>query len=149
MMPETQLHAIARQMFERNGLGAIAQAAQNALACESKGDTEQAKEWRHIEDAIKIMRGPHQADGIIPQAYAVADRGCRFAVEAAAGLCCVHNGRAEPSGPDGLSCLRCPSSPGKWVTLKADLKIDRLVNGTRADREPVTLCLMVKRSWLV
>jgi hypothetical protein len=61
MMPETQLHVIARQMFERHGLVAIAQAAQNALACESKGDTEQAKEWRHIEDAIKIMRGPHQS----------------------------------------------------------------------------------------
>jgi hypothetical protein len=61
MMPETQLHVIARQMFERYGLAAIAQAAQNALACESKGDTEQAKEWRHIEDAMKIMRGPHQS----------------------------------------------------------------------------------------
>jgi hypothetical protein len=61
MMPETQLHVIARQMFERHGSAAIAQAAQNALACESKGDTEQAKEWRHIEDAIKIMRGPHQS----------------------------------------------------------------------------------------
>jgi hypothetical protein len=61
MMPETQLHVIARQMFERHGSAAIAQAAQNALACENKGDTEQAKEWRHIEDAIKIMRGPHQS----------------------------------------------------------------------------------------
>jgi hypothetical protein len=47
MMPETQLHVIARQMFERHGFAAIAQAAQNALACESKGDTEQAKEWRN------------------------------------------------------------------------------------------------------
>ena len=61
MMPETQLHVIARQMFERHGATAIAQAAQNARACESKGDTEQAKEWRHIEDAIKVMRGPHQS----------------------------------------------------------------------------------------
>jgi len=61
MMPETQLHVIARQMFQRHGSAAIAQAAQNALACENKGDTEQAKEWRHIEDAIKIMRGPHQS----------------------------------------------------------------------------------------
>ena len=45
----------------RHGATAIAQAAQNARACESKGDAEQAKEWRHIEDAIKIMRGPHQS----------------------------------------------------------------------------------------
>jgi hypothetical protein len=61
MIAETQIHVIARQMLERHGLQAIAQAAQNAVACESKGDTEEAKEWRHIEDAMKIMRGPHQS----------------------------------------------------------------------------------------
>ncbi len=61
MMPETQIHSIARQMLERHGFGAIAQAARNAQACESKGDTEQAQEWRHIEDAMKIIRGPHQS----------------------------------------------------------------------------------------
>ena len=61
MMPETQVHLIARQMLERHGLEAIARAAQNATACESKGETDEAKEWRHIEDAIKIMRGPHQS----------------------------------------------------------------------------------------
>jgi hypothetical protein len=36
---------------------AIAQAAHNAEACEHKGDTEEAREWRHIEDAMKMMRG--------------------------------------------------------------------------------------------
>jgi hypothetical protein len=56
-----QIHVIARQMLEKHGFEAIAQAAQNARACESKGDAEQAREWRHIEDAIKIMRGPHQS----------------------------------------------------------------------------------------
>ena len=30
-------------------------------ACENKGDTEEAREWRHIEDAMKMMRGPHQS----------------------------------------------------------------------------------------
>jgi hypothetical protein len=48
-------------MFERHGPGAIAHAAENAIACERKGDAEQASEWRHIEDAIKMMRGPHQS----------------------------------------------------------------------------------------
>jgi hypothetical protein len=48
-------------MFEKHGLGAIAEAAQNAQACESKGETEEAREWRHIEDAMKMMRGPHQS----------------------------------------------------------------------------------------
>ena len=39
---------------------AIAQAAQNAIACERKGEAEEAREWRHVEDAMKMMRGPHQ-----------------------------------------------------------------------------------------
>jgi hypothetical protein len=61
MIPETQIHTIARQMLEKHGLEAIAQAAQKAVACESKGETEEAKEWRHIENAMKIMRGPHHS----------------------------------------------------------------------------------------
>ena len=59
MISEIQVHVIARQMFEKRGLEAIVQAAQNAKACENKGDTEEAREWRHIEDAMKMMRGPH------------------------------------------------------------------------------------------
>jgi hypothetical protein len=61
VISETQIHMIARQMLERHGFEAIARAAKNAQACESKGDNEEAKEWRHIEDAMKIMRGPHQS----------------------------------------------------------------------------------------
>jgi N-acetyl-anhydromuramyl-L-alanine amidase AmpD len=61
MRSETQIHAIARQMIEKHGFEAIAQAAHNAVACEGKGDTQEAKEWRHIEDAMKIMRGPHES----------------------------------------------------------------------------------------
>jgi hypothetical protein len=61
MISETQIHTIARQMIEKHGFEAIAEAARNALACEGKGDTEEAKEWRHIEDAMKIMRGPHNS----------------------------------------------------------------------------------------
>lgn len=37
MISETQIHTIARQMIEKHGFEAIAQAAQNALACEGKG----------------------------------------------------------------------------------------------------------------
>jgi hypothetical protein len=61
MTSETQIHTIARQMLERHGGGAIADAARNALACERKGEAEEAREWRHIEDAMKMMRGPHQS----------------------------------------------------------------------------------------
>jgi len=61
MISETQLHAIARQMLEQHGFEAIAHAARNALTCEGRGEGEQAREWRHIEDAIKMMRGPHHS----------------------------------------------------------------------------------------
>lgn len=61
MISEMQIHAIARQMLEKHGFAAIAQAAQNAIACENKGEAEQASEWRHIEEAMKLMRGPHQS----------------------------------------------------------------------------------------
>ena len=61
MMSETQIYAIARQMIDKHGFEAIAQAAKNALACEGKGETEEAKEWRHIEGAMKIIQGPHSS----------------------------------------------------------------------------------------
>jgi hypothetical protein len=61
MTSEMQIHTIARQMFEKHGQTAIAQAARNALACEAKGDAAEGKEWRHVEDALKMMRGPHQS----------------------------------------------------------------------------------------
>jgi hypothetical protein len=61
MISEVQVHTIARQMLEKHGFEAIAEAARQALACEKKGDSEEAREWRHIEDAMKMMRGPHQS----------------------------------------------------------------------------------------
>ena len=61
MTSEMQIHTIAQQMLEKHGPAAIAQAAQNAITCERKGETEEASEWRHVEDAMKIMRGPHQS----------------------------------------------------------------------------------------
>ncbi|WP_407146523.1 hypothetical protein [Bradyrhizobium sp. ORS 86] len=61
MIAQTQIHTIARQMLQKHGLQAIAEAAQNAVTCESKGEMEEAREWRNIEDAIKMMRGPHQS----------------------------------------------------------------------------------------
>jgi hypothetical protein len=61
MMSEIQVHTIARQMFEQHGAAAIAKAAAQAQACEGRGEADEAKEWRHIADAMKIMRGPHQS----------------------------------------------------------------------------------------
>jgi hypothetical protein len=61
MTSETQIHTIARQMIERRGYAAIAEAARIAQTFESKGEAEEAREWRHIADAMKMMRGPHQS----------------------------------------------------------------------------------------
>jgi len=52
MTSQTQIHTIARQMLEQHGNGAIAEAARNALACESKGEADEAKEWRHVQAAL-------------------------------------------------------------------------------------------------
>ena len=60
MMSETQIHTVARQMLERHGQAAIAKAAQEAVVCERNGEGDEAREWRHIEAAMKIMRGPAQ-----------------------------------------------------------------------------------------
>lgn len=60
MISEMQIHSMARQMLEQHGQAAIAKAAQQAVQCESSGKDEDAKEWRHIEAAMKVMRGPGQ-----------------------------------------------------------------------------------------
>ncbi|TAI66613.1 hypothetical protein CWO89_07265 [Bradyrhizobium sp. Leo170] len=60
-MREIEIHDYARQLLEAHGAKAIAEAAQNAIELEAKGDVELAKTWRHIEDAMKLMRGPHQS----------------------------------------------------------------------------------------
>jgi hypothetical protein len=61
MMSEVQVHTVARQMLEKHRFAAIAKAAEQAQACEGRGEAEDAKEWRHIADAMKIIRGPHQS----------------------------------------------------------------------------------------
>ena len=48
-------------MLEKHGFAAIAKAAEQAQACDSRGEAEDANEWRHIADAMKIIRGPHQS----------------------------------------------------------------------------------------
>jgi hypothetical protein len=60
-MREIESHDYARQLLEAHGAQAIAEAAKNAVALEMKGDVELAKTWRHIGDAMKLMRGPHQS----------------------------------------------------------------------------------------
>jgi hypothetical protein len=60
-MREIEIHDYARQLLEAHGARAIAEAAQKAISLEQQGDFELAKDWRHIEEAMKLMRGPHQS----------------------------------------------------------------------------------------
>jgi hypothetical protein len=61
MIAKSQIHAIAQQMLTKYGPKAIAQAGENALTCEQRGETDAANEWRHVKDAMKLMQGPHQS----------------------------------------------------------------------------------------
>lgn len=60
-MPEIDIHDYARQLLEAHGDRAVAEAAQKASALEKQGQSEQAETWRHIEAALKLMRGPHES----------------------------------------------------------------------------------------
>jgi len=59
-MQEIDIHDYARQLLEAHGDKAVAEAAQKASALEKQGQNEQAETWRHIEAALKLMRGPHE-----------------------------------------------------------------------------------------
>jgi hypothetical protein len=58
-MQEIDIQDYARRIFDAHGERAIAEAAQRARALEDNGEGEEARTWRHIEAAIKLLRGPH------------------------------------------------------------------------------------------
>jgi hypothetical protein len=58
---EIDIQDYARQLLEAHGDKAVAEAAQKACAFETEGNTEDAATWRHIEAALKLMRGPHES----------------------------------------------------------------------------------------
>lgn len=60
-MQEIDIHDYARQLLEAHGDKAVAEAAQKARTLEQQGNNEQAETWRHIEAALKLMRGPHES----------------------------------------------------------------------------------------
>jgi hypothetical protein len=60
-MKEIDIHDYARQLLDAHGDKAVVEAAQKACALEQQGQTEQAETWRHIEAALKQMRGPHES----------------------------------------------------------------------------------------
>jgi hypothetical protein len=58
-MREIEIQDYARQLLDAHGDRALAEAAQKACACEERGEREDAETWRHVEAALKLMRGPH------------------------------------------------------------------------------------------
>jgi hypothetical protein len=58
-MRQTEIQDYARQLYAAHGDKAVAEAARKALTCEEQGEHEQAASWRHVETALKVMRGPH------------------------------------------------------------------------------------------
>jgi len=58
---EIEIYDYARQLLEAHGAQAVVEAAQKACDFERQGDNEQARIWRHIEAALKLMRGPHES----------------------------------------------------------------------------------------
>jgi hypothetical protein len=56
---EIDIQEYARQLLEAHGSNAVAEAAQKACAFEAEGNDEDAATWRHIEAALRLMRGPH------------------------------------------------------------------------------------------
>ena len=58
-MGEIDVYDYARQLLEAHGEMAVVEAAQKARSFEETGETEEAETWRHIEAALKQMRGPH------------------------------------------------------------------------------------------
>jgi hypothetical protein len=61
VMLQTEIHDYARKLLQVRGPDAIAEAARKAITFEKEGKAEDAKNWRHIADAMKQMRGPHQS----------------------------------------------------------------------------------------
>ena len=57
-MREIEIHAYARQLLEAHGARAIAEAAQNAIELESKGEMELARTWRRIDHEAHARAAP-------------------------------------------------------------------------------------------
>ena len=58
---EIERQDYARQLLEAHGAQAVVEAAQKASAFEKEGKNDDAEIWRHIEAALKLMRGPHES----------------------------------------------------------------------------------------
>jgi len=57
-MQAVEIQDYARRLYEARGASAVAEAAQKAAALEQEGKTDEAQNWRRIEAALLLMKGP-------------------------------------------------------------------------------------------
>ncbi|MGE0626660.1 MAG: hypothetical protein AB7O43_02465 [Hyphomicrobiaceae bacterium] len=60
-MHATEIQEHARKLFDAHGAKAVAEAAQRAAALERQGDRDDARDWRRIEAALRLMNGPRES----------------------------------------------------------------------------------------
>ncbi len=60
-MQQIETQEYAQQLLEMHGDKAVVVAASKARSFEEKGKTNEAKTWRDVEAALKLMRGPSQS----------------------------------------------------------------------------------------
>ena len=59
-MQAVEIQSHARKMLEAHGAHAILEATRKAKGCEHAGDKAGASDWRRIESALRLMRGPRE-----------------------------------------------------------------------------------------
>lgn len=60
-MQTVEIQTQARMMFESQGPRAIVEASRKAKSCEQAGDRAGASDWRRIEEALRLIRGPRES----------------------------------------------------------------------------------------
>lgn len=58
-MEMSQVHNIARRLYDSHGPKAEAEAAQKLREAEQSGDQEQQTLWRRVRAAVQDMKGAH------------------------------------------------------------------------------------------
>jgi hypothetical protein len=59
-MQAVEIQTHARKMLEAHGAQALVEASRKAKSCEQSGDNAAASDWRRIENALRLMRGPRE-----------------------------------------------------------------------------------------
>jgi hypothetical protein len=60
-MQEVEIHEQARLLWDAHGPKSIAMVSQRARDLEDQGDRKNAENWRRIEAALLVKRGPNQS----------------------------------------------------------------------------------------